>query len=119
MQLSARGRYSDLTEHDLTTKAKWFSTSPEVVTINPQGTVTARGKGVAIITASLGHISASIGVNVNGTGSVLTITMNRPVRPFRNPIVSLVVTPANPSIITGGTQQFTATATFTDASTQA
>jgi trimeric autotransporter adhesin len=48
------------------------------------------------------------GISVSGTGGTLTAPT----------LVSIAVTPANPSVAKGATQQFTATGTYSDSSTQ-
>ena len=53
------------------------------------------------IGAALGSVNSSTGLTVN-----------------KNPLVSIVVTPVNPTISVGQTQQFTAIGTYSDASTQ-
>jgi Bacterial Ig-like domain (group 2)/Putative Ig domain/Beta-propeller repeat len=72
-----------------------------VATINATGLATAVGTGTSTISATSGSISGS---------TVLTVTPAT--------LVSIAVTPANPSITKGATQQFTATGTFSDSSTQ-
>jgi len=62
---------------------------------------TAVGTGVSTISATLGAVSGS---------TVLTVTGPA--------LQSIAVTPANPSITKGSTQQFTATGTYSDNSTQ-
>src|SRR5262249_5348536 len=57
--------------------------------------------GTSTISATMGTVSGS---------TVLTVTAAV--------LQSIAVTPANPSIAKGSTQQFTATGTFSDASTQ-
>jgi hypothetical protein len=52
----------------------------------------------------------------NSTGSATSSAAILTVTPAT--LVSIAVTPANPSITAGGTQQFTATGTFSDSSTQ-
>jgi hypothetical protein len=65
------------------------------------GLATAVGAGTSTISATSGAISGS---------TLLTVTPAT--------LVSIAVTPANPSITKGSTQQFTATGTFSDNSTQ-
>ena len=62
-----------------------------------QGLATAVGAGTANITATSGSISGT---------TTLTVTAAT--------LVSIAVTPANPSLVAGTTQQLTATGTFTD-----
>ena len=79
----------------------WSSSSNSVATVSATGLVTAVGTGTAILTATSGTIS--------GTASLTTTAAT---------LVSLAVSPANPSMAVGTTRQFTAMGTFSDASTQ-
>ena len=65
------------------------------------GVATGVGVGTSNITASLGGVTSPV--------DVLTVTAAT--------MQSIAVTPANPSIVKGGTQQFTATGTYSDSST--
>src|SRR4029077_20057769 len=58
-------------------------------------------------TVTLQTDAGTITINASGTATPQTVTL-----------VSIAVTPANPSIAKGRTQQFTATGTFSDNSTQ-
>jgi len=62
---------------------------------------TGRQFGSVTITATLGSVNSST-----------TLTVNK------NPLQSIVVTPVNPTVNVGQTQQFTATGTYSDGSTQ-
>jgi galactose oxidase-like protein/Big-like domain-containing protein len=67
-------------------------------------------------TATAGSVSTAQTVTLTATlGGSATATVT--VTPTLT-LTSLAVTPTNPSIVTGGTQQFTATGTFSDGSTQ-
>jgi trimeric autotransporter adhesin len=72
-----------------------------MVSISTTGLATGRQFGTVTITATLGSVSSSTGLTVN-----------------KNPLVGIVVTPVNPTISVGQTQQFTATGTYSDGSTQ-
>jgi len=99
-QFTATGTFSDNSTQVLT-NAVWASGTGAVATINTTGLATAVGAGSSTISATVGSI----------TGSTL-LTVNPAT------LVSIAVTPANPSITKGATQQFTATGTFSDNSTQ-
>jgi len=99
-QFDAVGTYSDGTTHDLTTSATWSSSNPAIATVNGSGQATALAIGNATIAAALGAESVSTNLSV-----VPGLT-------------SIQVNPQNPSIAAGTTQQFTATGTFSDGSTQ-
>ena len=104
-QFVATGVYTDNSTQNLTTSVAWTSSDPTVVAVSnamgSNGLATALGQGSVTITASSGGVSGSTG---------LTITPAT--------LVSIAVTPANPSIANGTTQQFVATGTYTDNSTQ-
>jgi uncharacterized protein YjdB len=101
LQFTATGNYSDSSTQDLTSLVTWTSSDSNTVSINSAGLATGRQFGSITIGAALGSVNASTGLTVN-----------------KNPLVSIVVTPVNPSISVGQTQQFTATGTYSDASTQ-
>lgn len=102
-QFKATGAYSDNTTKDLTTSVNWSSSAPSLATASNTGVATAFGAGAATITAT--DPSTGISGSTN-----LTITAAQ--------LVSIEITPINPSIAKGTTKQFTATGTYTDTSTQ-
>ncbi len=104
-QFTAVGTYSDNSTRNLTTLVSWGSSAPSVAsignTVGSKGKAASRAVGETTITAKSGKISGS---------TTLSVT---PVR-----LVSIVVTPSNPSIAIGTTEQFTATGTYSDNTTQ-
>jgi Bacterial Ig-like domain (group 2)/Galactose oxidase, central domain len=104
-QFTATATYSDGSSGDLTTSVTWTSGTPRVATISnapgTQGLATSAGEGNSTITASSGSVNQSA-----------TLTVNAPT------LVSVAVTPESPSILLGTSQQFTATGTYSDKSTQ-
>jgi trimeric autotransporter adhesin len=98
-QFTATGKYADGTTQNITSTVTWASSAPTVAAINPAGLAVAVAPGTTTISATLGTISGT---------ATLTVT---------NPIVSIAVTPANPSIPVGINYQFAATATFFDKTT--
>jgi hypothetical protein len=100
-QYIATGTYTDGSTKLLTASASWTSSAPAVATIDGSGGAVSVGAGTATITAESGSISGS---------ASLTITPAS--------LVAIVVTPALASVSPGETQQFTATGTFADGSTQ-
>jgi|GEM_PF-1148487 len=100
-QFTAIGTYSDQTTQDLTSLVSWTSATPSIAGISAGGLATGAALGTSTITATLGDLSDS---------SVLTVTA--PV------LVSISVAPVNPSLAKGLSQQFTATGTYSDQSTQ-
>lgn len=107
-QYTATGTYSDATTRDLTVQVTWASSNTTVATISnaagSQGLASAVGVGTTNITAALSGVTGSATLNVGGAGSVT--------------LQSIVVTPANATISTGSTRQFTATGNYSDGSTQ-
>ncbi len=100
-QFTATGTYENASTADLTSTVTWTSSDTGKATINSTtGLATTVAVGTSTITATLGAVSGT---------TVLTVGAAT--------LVSLAVTPATPSITYGGTQQFTATGTYTDATT--
>lgn len=100
-QFSASGTTVDGTTKDVTSSAKW-TTSSVSATVDAAGLVTAGATaGNATITASQDGVSA--------TGSVIV-----------NPqaLNSLAITPGSPTVTSGSTTQLAATGTFADNSTK-
>ncbi len=100
-QFTATGTYSDSSTQNLTASVTWASGTTATATINTAGLAHAVATGTSTISATLGGVSGS---------TVLTVTAAT--------LQSIAVTPANPSVAAGGTQQFTATGTYSDNSTQ-
>ncbi len=82
----------------------WEASNAAVATINAGGLATGSGAGTSDITATLDGVSGSTTLTVNSPPSL--------------PLTAIAVTPANPTILVGATQQFTAMGTYTDNSTQ-
>jgi uncharacterized protein YjdB len=104
-QFTATATYSDGSSGDVTTSVTWTSGTPKVATISnaagTQGLATSIGEGTSTITATSGSV-----------GQSTTLTVSAPT------LVSIAVTPEAPFILLGGTQQFAATGTYSDKSTQ-
>jgi uncharacterized protein YjdB len=104
-QFIATGTFSDATTQDITASVIWTSSNSAFASISntgaTKGLATAVGSGVTTITAALG--------TVTNTAS-LTVTLVT--------IQSIAITPSNATIPLGSPIQFTATGTFSDASTQ-
>jgi hypothetical protein len=106
-QYNAIGTYDDSSTRDITDSVTWSSTSPSVAVISnaggdTNGLATSVGVGSTSIHASAGGILSN--------GATLTVTSAT--------LQSIVVTPVNATIARKSTQQFTATGTFSDGSTQ-
>jgi hypothetical protein len=100
LQLAATGSFSNGSTQDLTSSATWSSSQTSVATVGTSGLATAGGHGSASIIAASGSISGSTLILVEGALS------------------SLQLTPANGSLTAGTTQQFTATGTFSDGTSE-
>ena len=102
-QFSATGSYSDGSTKDLSATAAWSSASTSVATISTSGLATGVAAGTSNISATFGGI---VGTTTLTVSAVL------------NPLVSIAVTPATASVAANSTQQFAATGTYADGSTQ-
>jgi hypothetical protein len=107
-QFDAMGLYSNGTNQDLTSSAVWTSSNPSDATIQSTGRANpGLAKGIAggsvTITATMSGVTGTATLAV--TSSTATIT-------------SISVNPVKPSIAAGVTQQFFATATYSDETTQ-
>ncbi|MDQ3340063.1 MAG: Ig-like domain-containing protein [Myxococcota bacterium] len=104
-QYTATGLFSDNTTQDITTQVTWGSSLGAVATISnaagTQGRASAVAVGTTVISATRG--TTTVTTNLTVTAAVLQL---------------LQITPTNPSIAKGTNQQFTATAVFSDGSTQ-
>ncbi len=103
-QYTATGTYSDNTSEDLTSAVTWGSSSTAVAVVSNASATKGLGKGIAAgsasITATLSGIQGSALLTV--TPAVLT---------------SIAVTPTTPGIANGTQISFTATGTYSDATT--
>jgi hypothetical protein len=101
-QFTATGHYSDSSTQNLTALVTWSAAGAASITSSGLATAGA-SNGSATISATLGSVSGSTPLTTTGgTGPTLT---------------SITVTPANPSLVGGATQQFTATGTYSDNTT--
>ena len=101
--LSLTGIFSDgSTKVDLTASARWQTSNYLAVVINSSGVATGVAPGTATITASWGSLAP--------VAAELTVSSAT--------VQSITITPATPTIGLGSQQPFTATATFSDGSSQ-
>lgn len=108
VQFAAIGTYSNGTTQDVTKSATWTSSNLADATVQTAGQASpglAMGiaGGTTTITAAISGKSGTATLAVTSAGAT---------------IVSIAVNPLNPSIAAGTTQQFFATATFSDNTTQ-
>jgi len=99
-QFTATATYSDGSTANVTSAATWTTSSASGATITSGGVATGVAAGTTTITASVSSVSGA---------AALTVTAKT--------VTSIAVSPAAPSIAAGLTQQFTATATYSDSST--
>ena len=100
LQYTATGTYTDGTKADLTSAVTWATMDSGVATVSKLGLVTGVAAGMTSLTATIGMIAGTQGVTVTAAT-----------------LMSIAVTPPNPSVASGNTLQLTATATFSDMTT--
>jgi hypothetical protein len=100
-QLTATGTYTNGTTADLTTSVTWSTTNGAVATVSnapgSEGLATAVGQGTANFMATLGSIIGQTHMSVTPAT-----------------LISITVTPANPTISGVGSRQMTATGHYSD-----
>jgi hypothetical protein len=100
-QFTATATFTDNSTQDVSTQARWTSSSGSVATVSSSGLATAVTAGSSTITATMGPISG---------GATLTV----------GPAVlqSIMLSPQNATMGKGTLLQFTATGNYSDNSTQ-
>jgi uncharacterized protein YjdB len=101
-QLTATATYSDGTTANVTSSAAWTVSDMSVANVSASGMVSAISSGTATASASLSGKTAASAVTVNSS-QLVTLSF-------------ITTTPANVSLVVGGTQQMAATATYSDGS---
>ena len=99
-KFTAVGTYSDGSTATLTS-VSWRSSKNNLANMRNSGILHAKKAGTLTVTASAFGVSGSTSVTI-GTGT----------------LVSVDITPANPTVTHGSTQQFIALGTFSDSTTQ-
>jgi uncharacterized protein YjdB len=108
-QFTATATYADMRTADVTARATWSSSAAATATINPTtGLAHGVAPGEAVISASIPDGA--------GPSSRVTATASLIVDGFF--MTSIAVSPAAASMPLGTTQRFTATGTFSDASSR-
>ncbi len=100
-QYTATGNYSDGSTQDLTASATWASSTPSFASIVAGGMASTLKVGTTTISATSGSVVGST-----------TLTVTAPV------LLSIAITPASVSLGLNATQQYVATGTYSDGSTQ-
>ncbi len=99
----ATGTFNNGSTDNLSSRVTWVSSDPTIASFNSGNQISGLKPGVVTITATLGSITGSIQFTV----SAATIVAS-----------GITVTPVNQTLPLGWHQQFTATGTFSDGSTQ-
>lgn len=100
LQFSAIGTFTDGSTQDVTSLVTWTSAQISVATVSA-GLASGVGAGGSTITATSGTLSASASLTVTNAT-----------------VLSIAVSPGNPTIVAGLFQQFSASGSFSDGSTQ-
>jgi uncharacterized protein YjdB len=103
-QFTANATYSDGTTGALASGVTWTSSNTAAATVSSTGLATAVAAGTSTIKAAADGFTATATLTV--TAAAVTVT-------------SISVSPSSPSIAAGATQQFTATATYSNGTTGA
>jgi trimeric autotransporter adhesin len=101
IKFSATGTFSDGSTATNLSGVSWKSSKPNIASIRGSGLTHGKKGGTVTISASASGVTGTTTLTV-GTGT----------------LVSLAVTPLAPTAAIGSTQQFAATGTFSDGSTQ-
>lgn len=102
-QFTATGTFQDGSTKDVSTLATWSSSSASVATISTSGLATGVAAGSTTLTATLNGVSGAASVTVRSSTATLS---------------SITVTPGTAILSVGATQQYVATGTYSDGSTQ-
>jgi uncharacterized protein YjdB len=100
-QFTTTAIYSDGSSADLTSGVVWTSSTPTVASIDSTGLASMLAPGTTTVTATVGSLTDSTSVTVVAAH-----------------LISIDVSPLSTSLAIGTEQQFTATGTFDDGSTQ-
>jgi|GEM_PF-1304548 len=104
-QFTATGTYSDGTTNDVTGSVAWTSSDSSRATVDATGLMTAKAQGTATITATATSVSSSTGMAPAGS---VDVTVGPPA------LAAISLSPSNPAVARGSTQQLSATGRFTD-----
>jgi uncharacterized protein YjdB len=100
VQLTATGKFNDGSTQDLTSAVTWTTSPAGLASVGAGGVLTAQVSGAVSVTASMGAVSGSASVTIAPK------------------LVSIAITPASKTIAASTKQQFVATGTYSDNSTQ-
>jgi len=105
VRLTATGHFSDFTTQNLTSQASWTSADDTIAQVSD--VLTRRG-----LVTGIGVGNTSIVATLDGVHGSATVIVTPPI------LLSITITPANPSISQGRTIKLTATGHFSDGTTQ-
>ena len=100
-QFKAEGTYENIRKEDITNLVSWSTSDPVKASIDKEGVVKALKTGSVTIAASLKGLRTAVKLEVSS--SILK---------------AIAITPEDVTVARGETQQFTATGTYSDNSTQ-
>jgi uncharacterized protein YjdB len=100
-QLAVSGSFSDGSTQTVTNSAAWTVSPPTVASVSNSGLLNALANGMATVTATVGSVSGSDQITVSSAS-----------------LTSIVISPVTPTLISGKTQQLTATGSYNDGTTQ-
>jgi 6-phosphogluconolactonase (cycloisomerase 2 family) len=106
LQFTATGVYSDSTQKDLSSMVTWTSSDKSKAIISISGLVTGVAAGPSTITATFTSATAA---SVAGQDALTVAPPN---------LLSVVISPNNPSVPVGRDLQFSAIGTYTDGTTK-
>ncbi len=99
-QMTATGHYTNGSTQNLTSSVTWTSSDTTIATVDSRGMVTAKEHGDVKISATMNGVGGSANLTVTAT------------------LVSISVSATTLSIASATSEQFTATGTYNDGSTQ-
>jgi hypothetical protein len=108
VQLAAVAVYSDNTSADVTNSVIWSSTAPAVAAVDSLGFVTSLSVGTAVISAT--DPATGLSSDDASFSSVITVAPAA--------LESIEVTPSARAMVIGSVQQFTATGSYSDGTTE-
>jgi hypothetical protein len=101
VRLSATGSFANETTQLLSASVLWKTAQSSIATIDPEGNVTGVSEGIAQVSALY-----------QGVTAITSVTVGPPA------LRSVTISPNQSSLPVGETEQFTATGSFTDGTTQ-
>ncbi len=102
-QFTATGTYSDGTTGDVTPETTWISSDPAIAAISSEGAASGLSAGVTTI---------------SGDCQCYVVKTNLTISSSAAKLMSVAVTPADPTVNVRSTQQFTATGTYSNGTTR-